>query len=93
MVSTFWLNAMNGLAMQWGITPELMAVIVGFFAAIGAACAFGMGTKIGGEKHSIMAVAVFFLFLCVEAAIGLVDWVFVIVPAVIVGAYEWGHPA
>lgn len=89
MVSQMWLDMASGMASQWGLFPEQMLLLIGVFFAIAIAVFVSIELKrnhvnIESKNSGVFA---FFLILVIEVFIGMIEWIYFVLPLLLMGTY------
>ena len=65
-----------------GLPPVSTLLIFGLFFAIGVSVALGLRFK-----NKMLTVGAFFMMLSLEAFLGIIDWIFMIIPLLLISAF------
>lgn len=83
MVSDMWLSVFGGIASTYGFDPSATVYLFALAFAVGVTVA--VSTALKGEHNT--GLPIFFFTLLLLTFIGAFDWLFLILPLVLIGAY------
>ena len=82
MPGQFWLDVVHGIAQSYGFTDTAMLLIFVFLFATSFAICIGIATK-GSWR---IAVVSFFMLLVMFALLGMIDFIYIVIPLILVSA-------
>lgn len=84
MVATIWLNAVGSMATTLGIDPAAFVYLLAFAFSFGITLAVALSLK---KYEQNIALPTFFLMLLVMVFIGAFEWLFLVIPLILIGVY------